>query len=73
MSYMDINDDIEETIRKTIDELLGDNVKFDYKYKGKNSICSTCKHFNGESCTKRISFAGFADKLSDCNEWEVCN
>lgn len=42
-------------------------------YKGKGSICSTCKHFNGESCTKRISFAGFADKLSDCNEWEVCN
>ena len=43
------------------------------KIKGKNSICSTCKNFNGETCAKKRSFAGFATKLSDCNEWEVCN
>lgn len=37
-------------------------------------ICSTCKHFNGQSCAKGRSFGGFATKLSDCDdEWEVCN
>lgn len=42
--------------------------------KEKGSICSTCKHFNGKTCNKGFSFAGFANKLSDCNdEWELCN
>ncbi len=54
------------------DEWLN-NPKSSIKIKGKNSICSTCKHFNGETCAKKLSFAGFATKLSDCNEWEVCN
>lgn len=45
-----------------------------YKYKGFKSICSTCKFFDGECCKKGFSFAGFAMKLSECNdEWEVCN
>ena len=43
------------------------------KVKGKGSICSTCKYFNGKSCSKGRSFGGFATKLSECNEWEVCN
>lgn len=70
MSY---EKDVDERLRKKIDELFGmdgDNVKF----KGKGSICSTCKHFNGKTCRKGFSFAGFATKLSDCNdEWEICN
>lgn len=62
--------DVDEKIRKKIDELFGSNVR----YKGNNSICSTCKHFNGKACSKGFSFAGFATKLSDCNdEWEICN
>lgn len=43
------------------------------KVKGKNSICSTCKHFNGKSCSKGRPYAGFATKLDDCANWEVCN
>lgn len=70
---MDNSGDYEEILRKKIDELFsmnGDNVKV----KGKGSICSTCKHFNGKTCRKGFSFAGFATKLSDCNgEWEICN
>ena len=54
------------------DEWLN-NPKATIKIKGKNSICSTCKNFNGEICAKKRTFAGFATKLSDCNEWEVCN
>jgi hypothetical protein len=49
--------------------LFGDNVKFN----GKCTICSTCKHYNGKSCSKGKAHGGFATKLSDCNEWEVCN
>ena len=37
-----------------------------------NGICSTCKYFNGKSCSKGRSFGGFATKLDDCGEWEVC-
>ena len=66
---MDNSRDYDEILRKKLDELFGNNVKV----KGKNSICSTCKHFNGEVCAKKRSFAGFATKLSDCGEWEVCN
>lgn len=44
------------------------------KSKGKGSICSTCKYFDSKTCAKGRSFAGFASKLSDCDdEWEVCN
>ena len=43
------------------------------KIKGKQSICSTCKNYDGGVCKKDHSFAGFADKLDDCNNWEVCN
>lgn len=42
------------------------------KVKGKSSICSTCKYFNGKSCSKGRSFGGYATKLDDCGEWEVC-
>lgn len=59
-------DNIDDAFRKTMDELFGN--------KGKNSICSTCKHFrDGKFCAKKKSFAGFATKLADCEEWEVCN
>lgn len=40
--------------------------------KGGYSICSTCKYFDGKSCSKGRSFGGFATKLDDCGEWEVC-
>lgn len=62
---------VDDILRKAVEDVFGaDNVM----YKGKNSICSTCKHFNGKTCAKGKSFAGFANKLSDCNdEWEVCN
>jgi len=43
------------------------------KIKGKGSICSTCKNYNGGFCKKGYPFPGFADKLDDCNNWEVCN
>lgn len=43
------------------------------KIKGKHSICSTCKNFNDGVCKKGYSFAGFAVKLDECNNWEVCN
>lgn len=43
------------------------------KIKGEKSICSTCKNYDGGVCKKGYSFAGFADKLDDCNNWEVCN
>lgn len=67
---MDNSKDYDERVRKKIDELFGINTK----YKGKSSICSTCKHFNGKTCSKGYSFAGFATKLSDCNDdWEICN
>lgn len=43
------------------------------KVKGKGSICSTCKYFDGKSCAKGRPFGGYASKLSDCDdEWEVC-
>lgn len=59
-----------ELLKKKLNELFGVN---GVKFKGKGSICSTCKHFDGNVCAKKRSFAGFATKLSDCNEWEVCN
>ena len=62
--------DVDEIIRKKFEEVFGSN---SIPYKGKNSICSTCKHFNGKTCAKKRSFAGFATKLDDCGEWEVCN
>lgn len=43
------------------------------KIKGKNSICSTCINFDGDFCKKKRSFAGFASKLEECSDWEVCN
>lgn len=43
------------------------------KIKGQESICSTCKNYNGGICKKGYAFAGFADKLDDCDNWEVCN
>lgn len=62
--------DYDERVRKKIDELFGINTK----YKGKGSICSTCKHFRDDKfCAKKKSFAGFATKLADCGEWEICN
>ena len=33
------------------------------KVKGKGS---TCKYFDGKSCSKGRSFGGFATKLDDC-------
>ena len=69
---MTYEEDIDETIRKKIEELFGFSSN-NVKVKGKNSICSTCKHFNGEVCAKKRLFAGFATKLADCEEWEVCN
>ena len=63
-------DNTDEILKKKLNELFGVN---SVKFKGKNSICSTCKHFDGNVCAKKRSFAGFATKLSDCNEWEVCN
>lgn len=60
----------DDILRKKLDELFGSDKVM---YKGKNSICSTCKNFNGKSCSKGRSFGGFATKLSDCGEWEVCN
>lgn len=64
-----------------IEDLLGDinfgksfvNGSATVKVKGKNSICSTCKHFNGETCAQHRSFAGFAGSLKDCDDWEVCD
>lgn len=65
--------DVEEIIRKKIEELFGENID-SVKFKGKGSICSTCKHFrDGKFCAKKKSFAGFATKLADCGEWEICN
>lgn len=52
--------DVDEILRKKLDELFGSDKVM---YKGKNSICSTCKHFNGKSCSKGRSFGGFATKL----------
>lgn len=41
---------IDDILRKKFEEMFGaDNVM----YKGKNSICSTCKHFDGKTCAKR--------------------
>jgi len=61
---------IDEIFRKKLDELYGsDNIKVT----GIGSICSTCKYFDGKSCAKGRSFGGFATKLTDCCEWEVCN
>lgn len=67
---MDSSRDYDQRIREKIDELFGTNVR----YKGNGTICSTCKYFNGKTCSKGYSFAGFATKLSDCNDdWEICN
>ena len=46
---------------------------FPFKVKGKGSICSTCKYFNGKNCLKGHRSGGYIEKLSDCDKWEVCN
>ena len=62
-----------ESWEKTFFESVFGNMD-NVKVNSKGSICSTCKYFDGKTlCSKGRSFGGFATKLSDCNEWEVCN
>lgn len=66
-------EDVDEILREKIEELFGSSDRIKYNG-GKGSICSTCKYFrDGKFCAKKKSFAGFATKLADCEEWEVCN
>ena len=66
---MTAEDIINLILRKEPTDGYSSNVKI----KGQNSICSTCKNYDGGICKKDYSFAGFANKLDDCNNWEVCN
>ena len=59
------------TINEWIKKNLGD---IPIHHFGENSICTTCKFFDGKYCKKGFSHVGFATKLKDCNdEWEACN
>lgn len=66
-------DRVEQIIKEAKEQIKNYEMFNGYKYKGKNSICTTCKFFDGECCKKGFPFAGFATKLADCGEWEVCN
>lgn len=67
-------DRVEQIIKEAKEQIKNYEMFNSYKYKGENSICATCKFFDGKYCKKGFSFAGFATKLEDCNnEWEACN